>query len=218
MRVLNVFLDESGDLGFNDYSSSRFILSFVFHDADEDISEKIRKINGLGYIHVAPLIRKEKPYQDDDLETRIKMFRKFFSFFRDLPIKCKSFVYDKRRFENRPELIEKQIKDDLSGFFKITNHYLVSFGSIVFYYDRGNKMMGKILEDVLNSSGLPYSFKEGVKAEDYRLFQVADLITLIKHIEYKSNDEGMTASENRFFERPRRLKKYYLKAIENKEI
>lgn len=218
MTELHIFLDESGDFGFKGHSSTRFILSFVFHDTQYDIAEKCQKIRELDYIHVGPLIRREEPYQDDDLETRTKIFRKFFSFFAGLPIRCKSFVYEKNGFKNSRELLEKKVRDDLMDFFSITNPYLASFDSIVIYYDRGLRIIGSLLEEALESSGLSYSFKDGVKASNYRLFQVADLITMIRLIESKISNEGMSPSESRIFEKPRRFKKHYLKTVEDKEL
>lgn len=216
--MLHVFLDESGDLGFKNDSSARFILSFVFHDTCDDIGENLRRIEQLDYVHVGPLIRNEEFYKDKTLEERIKIFRKFFAFFVGLPIKCKSFIYDKGRFANSRESLEKRIRDDLSGFFSVFNPYFSSSDSVAIYYDRGLRAMGKILEEVLDSSGLIYSFKEGVKADHYRLFQVADLITFVKLLDDKLGNEGMSSSESRFFEKPRRFKKYYVKGVEKKEI
>lgn len=218
MVELHVFVDESGELGFSDNSSKKLILSFVFHDARDDISNDLRRISGLDYFHLGPLVRREFPYKDDDLEARIRIFRKFFAFSVRLPIKCKSFMYDKSRFNGSEAILEKQIFNDLSDFFSIDHPYFRSFDSIIIYYDKGQRKVSQIIDRVLSHAGFNYSFKPGVKAEKYRLSQVADLITSLKLVESKMQDDGMRLSEIKFFGKPRQFKKNYLRAIEKKEI
>lgn len=218
MSELHIFLDESGDFGFSDNSSKRFILSFVFHDAADDITENCQAIRYLDYVHIGPLIRKEPPYDGERLETRIKIFRKFFTFFLGLPIKSKSFVYEKDDFKGDRALFRARVLDDLRSLFAIDDPYLSSFDSVVVYYDMGQKEIGNVIKEALDLSNLNYSFKEGVKPSNYRLFQVADLITSIKLVERKINDEGMSASEIKFFGNSRRFKKNYLRAMEKKEL
>lgn len=199
MKELHVFLDESGDPGFSNDSTARFILSFVFHDAKDDISDNIRKINTIGYVHLGPLIRREEPYEEMDFQERAKIYKKFFSFFAGLPIKCKSFIYEKRKFKNDMGAFMQKIFDDLCDFFRITNPYLSSFDSIIIYYDKGQQDVTRLLTLALASSGLNYSFKNGIKAGNYRLLQVADLIAMIKLIECKMDDKDMSLSEKKFF-------------------
>lgn len=218
MPKLHVFLDESGDFGFKEHSTKRFILSFVFHDEREDLSRNFGKISSLGYVHLGPLIRKEPPYEEFDLMERTKIFRRFFAFFVSLPIKCASFVYEKRLYEGEEALLERKIEDDLGMFFSLDNPYLAKFDSIVLYYDKGQRKVSSILRRVLSSSGFEYSLKEDVKATDYRLFQAADLIAMMKLLESKMGKEGMSQSEKKFFGKPRRFKKEYLEAIKKKEI
>ena len=41
MKELSVFVDESGDFGQYDYHSPYYILSFVFHDQEADITSAL---------------------------------------------------------------------------------------------------------------------------------------------------------------------------------
>lgn len=218
MKELHIFIDESGEFGFSNDSSKRLIITFVCHDARDDITEKCQKIIYLDYIHVQPLIRRHDPYSDEDMETRIRTFRKFYIFFMSLPIKSTSFIYEKDKFNWNEALLEKQMLQDFYDFFSKENPYLKRFNKIVIYYDKGQRKISQLVDKALSACGLNYLFKPDVKAEKYRLFQVADLITTIKLTECKMNDEGMSTAETKFFGNPRQFKKNYLLAIEKKEI
>ena len=45
MKNISVFVDESGDFGFNEKSSPYYVITMVFHDQSFDISEKINRLN-----------------------------------------------------------------------------------------------------------------------------------------------------------------------------
>ena len=68
MKILSVFVDESGDFGPYSKHSPYYIVSMVFHNQSIDINQNIDKLNEelkkLGFIdhviHTEPLIRKEE--------------------------------------------------------------------------------------------------------------------------------------------------------------
>lgn len=70
-RKLSVFIDESGDLGEYNEVTDFYVISFVFHDQNNDISGQIEKLtNSMKQysdepfaIHTEPLIRREEMYQ-----------------------------------------------------------------------------------------------------------------------------------------------------------
>ena len=70
MKVLSIFVDESGDVGDYQSISPYYIFSMVFHNQEDDISSEIEKLNhdlsliGFGdmAIHTEPLIRREEAY------------------------------------------------------------------------------------------------------------------------------------------------------------
>ena len=76
-NVLSIFIDESGDFGKLDNKFPYYHVALVLHEQRYDISDSINKLeyklSNWGYtnhyIHVGPLIRKEKPYQEDFRET-----------------------------------------------------------------------------------------------------------------------------------------------------
>ena len=62
-------------------------------------------------------------------------------------------------------------------------------------------------------------FAQNVKPQNYKLFQVADLICTVSLIEQRLiNCERMTDSEYAFFGGPRMFKRNILKYIKRKEI
>ena len=62
-------------------------------------------------------------------------------------------------------------------------------------------------------------FAQNVKPQNYKLFQVADLICTISLIEQRLvNGERMTDSEYAFFGGPRMFKRNILKYLKRKEI
>ena len=68
MKELSVFVDEAGVFGPYDYRDPYYILSFVFHDQDDDLSKEMtyfqENINKLGFdiksLHAGPIIRRER--------------------------------------------------------------------------------------------------------------------------------------------------------------
>ena len=80
MKELSIFVDESGDFGMNAKHSPYYLVSFVFHDQQHDISEKVshmeRFLSELGFsiycVHAEPIIRNEAVYKDLTLDYRLK--------------------------------------------------------------------------------------------------------------------------------------------------
>ena len=88
MKELSIFVNEGGDFGEYDYHSPYYILSFVFHDQDLDLTSALDILNqklyslGLGTaaIHTGPVIRQEEIYNAIDLDTRRKIMRVLLTF------------------------------------------------------------------------------------------------------------------------------------------
>lgn len=103
MKELSIFIDESGDFGEYDYRSPYYIVSFVFHNQENDISLNITKLDRIltrfninnNCIHTAPLVRGEEIYQNMDLHARRKILNSFFAFLKDINISYESFYVEK---------------------------------------------------------------------------------------------------------------------------
>ena len=69
-KVLSVFVDESGDTGDSGQTSKYYIVSFLFHNQSDDISNEINKLKSKLPYHVGPIIRKEEPYENLSVKDR----------------------------------------------------------------------------------------------------------------------------------------------------
>ena len=74
MKRLNIFVDETGEFGFDDGSSRLYGVSFTFHEQNDDISPELNILNNnlskLGYygmIHMADLILRRGDYSHFDI-------------------------------------------------------------------------------------------------------------------------------------------------------
>lgn len=95
-KVLSVFVDESGDTGDSGQTSKYYIVSFTFHNQSDDITSQLDRLKNKPSYHVGPIIRKEEPYFDMDIEERAKLLRELLVW---STIKTKSFVFVKRELD-----------------------------------------------------------------------------------------------------------------------
>ena len=224
MKELSVFVDESGDFGEYDYHAPFYIISFVLHNQEVDISEDVTKLENkmtyLGWpnhcVHVGPAIRGEYEYANIEPINRQKIVKRIATFTRKLNIKVKSFYVEKKHVEDSVEMTGKLSKQ-ISIFIKDNMEYFLDYNSIKIYYDNGQVEVTRILSSVFNALLDNVEFKRVIPS-DYRLFQVADLICTLKLIELKRNNNILSKSEKLFFVDDRTLKKNYLKIVESKEM
>ena len=81
MKELSIFIDESGDFGQTVNQSPYYIVTLIFHDQSDDITENIARLKqwlsdaGINdeYIHTHPIIRKEDPYHNLSIDERRKI-------------------------------------------------------------------------------------------------------------------------------------------------
>ena len=72
MKELSIFIDESGDFGETRDIRDYYLVTFVFHDQTNDITENTIKLENsvkesgldIEYIHTGPVIRKEGIFKD----------------------------------------------------------------------------------------------------------------------------------------------------------
>ena len=87
MKELSIFVDESGDFGETDDKQSYYIVSFVFHDQGNDISEEVKHLEKsitqsgfrIEYIHTGPVIRREGIFEDYTIDVRRQLIYKIFN-------------------------------------------------------------------------------------------------------------------------------------------
>lgn len=85
MKRLNIFVDETGEFGFENGASELYGVSFTFHEQDDDISNELIKLNDrlnrIGYtnmIHMADLIMKRGDYKNFNIPMRKSIFNSIY--------------------------------------------------------------------------------------------------------------------------------------------
>ncbi len=151
------------------------------------------------------------------MAERQKRFTVFSFFVSSLPIFIHAFSWIKKEYSKDAFNLEKAMVKDISGFFESKFTYFARFSQIKIYYDKGQLPISRILNLCVAKFPLPFLFKEQVKPEKYRLFQVADFVTTIRLYEFKMKRKTLSKSE-RVFVDSRHFKKIYLSALKKKEI
>ena len=103
MKILNIYVDETGEFGFNDKSSKLYGISFTFHEQDNAISNEVNNLNArlkkLGYtgmIHMADLIMRRGDYVNFDINVRKSIINAIYQFTKKSPIKIYSIIINKK--------------------------------------------------------------------------------------------------------------------------
>jgi hypothetical protein len=224
MKILSVFVDESGDYGEYNYHSPYYIVTMVFHDQsiniDENISMLDQTISLLDLpnktIHMGPLIRREGEYRNYPRDLRIKAFRRMFAFAQKTDYKYQTFVVEKKQIGNRLEWNARLTKE-IGTFIKEQLAFFTDYDRIIIYYDSGQSELTGIIVTIFNTLLANIEFRLA-KPTDYKLLQVADLICTLELLSHKIDAKSLSTSELSFFESPRVMKKNYLKIIEKKRF
>ena len=219
MSTLSIFVDESGDFGSQ---STYYIITMIFHDQKNSIQDEINKLNdslrSIGYsnpvIHTEPLIRKEEDYSNLPPNERRAILSKLFFFIKHADISYKSFVYEKRVFEDSMKL-EARIARDISLFIRDNLQHFLSFDIINLYYDNGQREVTRILNSVFATELTNYDVRK-VFPWQYKLFQVADFICTMSLIEKKIEFSDLSRSEKLIFHSKKALLKDYIKPLKKK--
>lgn len=221
-KELSIFVDESGDFGKYNSSCPFYIVSFVFHEQNKDISKEVQILDNFllenslknHTIHTAPLIRREKSYINTDIKLRNKIFQKLFNFTRNIDIAYETIIVDKQQCSNQLD-ITRAIATQLFFFMQQNYRYFTEFDNIIIYYDNGQFQLTNILTavfGVLFGDCIDY---KTVFPGNYKLFQTADLICTLSLIKTKiTQGKTLTASEKLFFGSASKLRKNYLKFLE----
>ncbi len=218
MRELSVFVDESGNRGFD---SRYYLLTLVFHDQDKRLApfiaryEETLAARGLDNIplHLNPLMRAGDEYASLPPQTRRSLLFCFNSFANKIPYSYQTFAYEKRQFIDDEELF-KRMKRDLLSYLLDHLEFFQAFDAIKIYYDDGQGDVTRILH-----SGFEYAFGNQVikyrhgNPEAYRLQQVADYTCGIELAALKYEKSEQSKSETVFLGNRREFVKNFLKKL-----
>lgn len=215
-------MDESGDFGKYEKFSHYYIITMVIHNQDVDISNQIahldQELTLIGIpnhtVHTSPLIRREENYVNMHPNERRKIFSKLYYFAINCDIQYKTFIYDKKEFDDLLKMEERMYRD-MKAFFDESLVYFQEFENVILYYDNGQQKLNHILNLVLAACFSKYEVRRILPSE-YKLFQVADLICTVELLNKKFETEEMTRSEKLIFHTKRDFKKDFFKGLRKK--
>ncbi len=144
MKELSIFIDESGDFGEMKERPAYYLVTFVFHNQDNDIEEQVSKLNesvrasgfNVEYIHTGPVIRREEVFQRYSIDERRKLLYKMLNFVNSCPISYLTVVIDRKEATDKIALsgkLAKIINRALSEHIE----FFSDFDKIIVYYDNG---------------------------------------------------------------------------------
>lgn len=227
MKILSVFVDESGDFGQYDKRAPYYLITLLFHNQSYDIYPYVGildiKLANLGYpnhcIHTGPLIRREEIYSNLEIQERKRLFNCFYFFLKKLNINYLTIEFQKRKFTSELNMIA-DLSKSLSRQLIRNECYISTFDKIIIYYDRGQGAVSRILSSVFSTTfpEKEIEFKEHVTPNNYKLFQAADVICTLELIDRKIKNSSMSQSERKFFNREKEFEKNYFKNISKKRL
>ena len=205
MKRLNIFVDETGEFGFDKGASSLYGVSFTFHEQTDDIMPELNKLNErlskIGYsnmIHMADLIMRRGDYKNFTIEKRKSIFNSIYQFSRRIQVKYHTIIIDKR-YTNNSRVLKQKLSFEINRLIKEHEIYFKKFDKIVMYYDNGQEILGTILDSIFLQFD-SYIHKVDFDHEENRLFQVSDMLTFIDKYDYKfKNKMKFTKGEKYFF-------------------
>ena len=224
LKILSVFIDESGDFGQYTIHSPFYLLTLVFHDQSIDISSNLfhlrNSMNQRGLpdytVHAGPLIRREDEYRNFSINERKNIFDSLFHFVRMADITYHTIIVEKKNLIEKIDLNIK-ITKQLSSFLRDNFEKLMAYDRVVVYYDFGQMELTNILVTVFSALLINVEFKKVIPAK-YKLFQAADMLCTMELLALKAERKMLSKSELTFFTSARDLYKSYLKAIHQKRF
>jgi hypothetical protein len=224
LNELSVFVDESGDAGPFDPQRPFYIVTFVFHEQKNDISQKIadfeRHLTENDFqgvcLHTNPLFHGKGPFIQTDEKKRHLLLVQTTAFFNELPVFWHSFIFEKKQISS-PQELAKEFDTKLSRFIQYHYSYFLSFDLVKIYYDNGQTTVTQGLSSALLSCLNHLEFRK-VFPSNYRLFQMADFLCTMTLLNLKIERNPLTKTEQAFFKNKRDFKRNYWRFLERKEM
>ena len=224
MKALSIFIDESGDFGEYQPHSPYYIISLVFHNQKNNLSDKItlldKKLSHYNLnnncIHTGPIVRREEVYQNMSLKERRNILNSFTAFIRKCPITFKTFYIEKKHLFDEVEAITKLTKQ-ISNFLKDHLAYFNKFDIVKIYYDNGQVEVTKMLTSIFNTLFSNVIFHKVIPSQ-YKLFQAADLFCYFKLLSLKLKNKTISENEIKLFEKPYNIHRNYIKEFKKLEF
>ena len=223
MLELSIFADESGDKSDH---AKYYLLTLVFHNQADSIIDQVmiyeRSLADADLPNIAfhsePLMNGHKDYEYLEPAQRKKLLSAFAALVRYLPIKYKTFVYKRRKFDS-PEKLAERMRRDIEGILKDNLEFFQSFDHVKVYYDNGQAIVKRALDEAVESALSKQAVvKKRTTMTEYRLAQVADYLCTIElaAVKYEAKENG--ATYDKFFGGVGSFKKNWLKQARRKLV
>ncbi|MDE7284128.1 MAG: DUF3800 domain-containing protein [Lachnospiraceae bacterium] len=222
MKELSVFIDEAGDFGEVRERPAYYLVTFVFHNQENNIDQQVIKLEedikntgfDVEYIHTGPVIRREEVFAGYSIDERRKLLYKMLNFVNACPISYLTVVVDRKEAVDKVSLSGKLAKA-INAEISVHQNLFVHFDKIIVYYDNGQSELSAILNAVFSIRFSSVEFRKAAP-QRYRLLQVADFICSMELLKIKRAENRLSKSEEKFFYKPQELKKTFLKSVEKR--
>lgn len=192
-KTLEIYIDESGNLSFNEKGSRFYIISFVAIESSIDKNKYFSKLK-CDYFHAAPLLRAKDEFQGMNIVERKKIFMSMNILATTIGIKSKSFLYEKK-YENNLEHLIESISKSFFRFIYDNKEEFEKYEKIEFFYDDGQKEITKIINVAKNAIQIPSTLNI-LKSNKPRMFELADYITELVLLEKNMNVVNSLKTKN----------------------
>ena len=147
---------------------------------------------------MADLIMHRGDYTNFNIKVRKSIFNSIYNFTWKIPIKYQTIIVDKKYIDNC-SILRKKLLLQINDMIRKIDNYLKKFDVIVMYYDNGQEILGKILDQIFSKYN-GFEHRELFDHKEKRLFQVSDMLTFIDKYNYKyKNKMKFTKGEKYFF-------------------
>ena len=224
VKQLDIYIDESGN--FDSYSKHNLIYSVAFimvDSSDKEINDKQVSIfesklsnivGGDHFVHVGNLVRGEKPYKDTLLRVRQDLFYILFLLAKYSKFKVARSIAEKKEINNE---IYEGITDSVIETVKELECYLSKYDTIVVHYDNGQSFLKGTILTAFRMLSKNVVIVKTLQQEN-AFMQVADMFSYFELIKYKIQKAGLSKYEVDFFGESRKIKKDYLKQLNEKYL
>ncbi len=203
---LNIFIDETGEFGFNKRSAKFYGVSLVFHEQKNDISKEIKiledKFSQLGFqgtVHMGDLIMGHRDFAGMNIAERRKIYTTLYKFSRQINATYHTIIIEKKNIKDNRHLSRVLCKE-LQAIIEDRLIYFQKYENIRIYYDKGQKSLNKIINKAFGVFE-GYEQISDFDHQEKKLFQVADMLTYVDKIIYKyKHGIKLTKTETAFFD------------------
>ena len=222
--TLSAFFDEAGQEMKYEPNTKHYLLTIVLHDQGSPIADEITRYerylseSSLPDVpfHFYDLCHARNGYEGQDFETRKKLFTKFASFVRRLPVTYKTFSYRRSEFADAAALSDRMCRD-LTAF--VREHYALfqTYDTVAIYYDHGQvavqRAIRKAFDETLSVNTAEY---KRLRYQERRLAQVADYFCSLELAALRYADHEETNTYVKLFGGARSFKANQLKQARRK--